>query len=189
MEAPAEAVAEEEAEEVATPEEAPVEAAAEEEVEEVVAPEAPLEEFVDEEALLPEADEFIDEEMVARPAAEPETVAEEVVEPVEAGDLEARRADLTSRLAQKPRDYEARLDLARLHCEQHDADDALDQYEKLISARQFLPEVITDLKALSQEPVDRPRLYQLLGDAHMQNDELDEALEMYRAARQALTQR
>jgi hypothetical protein len=29
----------------------------------------------------------------------------------------------------------------------------------------------------------------LLGDAHMQNDELDEALEMYRAARQALMQR
>jgi hypothetical protein len=49
--------------------------------------------------------------------------------------------------------------------------------------------VIDDLTSLTQEAVDQARLYQMLGDAHMQSDHLDKALEMYRLARQALTQR
>jgi predicted negative regulator of RcsB-dependent stress response len=34
--------------------------------------------------------------------------------------------------------------------------------------------------------VNLPRLYQLIGDAHMQEGDLDKALEMYRTAQQTL---
>jgi hypothetical protein len=46
--------------------------------------------------------------------------------------------------------------------------------------------VIEDLNLMAEEPVDRARLYQLLGDAYVQDDQLNEALEMYRRARHAL---
>jgi len=46
--------------------------------------------------------------------------------------------------------------------------------------------VIDDLQQLpAVAHVDLVRLYQLLGDAYMHEDRLDEALNMYRLARQA----
>ena len=135
---------------------------------------------------------------VAEEVAEPEAVeevveavavTEEIVELEEAAPIK-RRKELVSQLKEKPRDYDARLELARLCREERDWDAAMTQYEKLISARKFLPLVIDELKPLSEEAVDdRSRLYQLLGDAYMQNDQLEEALDMYKAARQALSLR
>ena len=110
------------------------------------------------------------------------------IEPVSTVEREAsRREELTRLLKERPRDYAARLELARLHEQDRDWNAALNQYEKLISARKYLQEVIQDLNALRNEPLEQARLYQLLGDAYMQNDQLNEALEMYRLARQMLT--
>ncbi len=109
----------------------------------------------------------------------------ELVRPVEKA--LSRREELVAQLKERPRDYAARLELARLYQQEGDWNAALNQYEKLISARKSLPDVIQELNAMQNEPVDRTRLYQLLGDAYMQNDQLNEALEMYRLARQMLT--
>jgi tetratricopeptide (TPR) repeat protein len=97
--------------------------------------------------------------------------------------------ELLERLKAKPRDYQTRLELARLYRGEQEWGAALTQYEKLVSARKLLPAVIEDLQPLLGQDVDRARVYQLLGDAHMQDGQLDQALEMYRQARQALVQR
>jgi tetratricopeptide (TPR) repeat protein len=97
--------------------------------------------------------------------------------------------ELLVQLRDRPRNYKARLEVARLFCAEGEWDAAMDHYQKLVSARKFLPAVIDDLTPLAGEPVDLARLYQLQGDALMEDDRLDDALEMYRKAKQALTQR
>jgi tetratricopeptide (TPR) repeat protein len=126
----------------------------------------------------------------AAPPTELEMVAPyERVEIEEEAAPPARLNELLARLKAKPRDYAARLELARLYSGERDWHTALDHYEKLIAARNNLPAVIDDLTSLTQEEVDQARVYQMLGDAHMQSDHLDQALEMYRLARQALVRR
>jgi len=92
-------------------------------------------------------------------------------------------------LKTQPRNHEARLELARLYRDEQNWSAALTQYEKLISARRLLPDVLGDLEPLVEKDVDRARVYQLLGDVYMHQDQLDKALEMYRLARQWLTRR
>ena len=58
-----------------------------------------------------------------------------------------------------------------------------------LGARKLLPEVRGDLEAMVEGDVARAQVYQLLGDIDMQQDQLDSALEMYRLARQSLTER
>ena len=138
-------------------------------------------------------------------AAVPEELAEEVPPPempeaavIEVGgppgeveeaadEAPSSRVDeLLAQVRSQPRDYGTRLELARLHREAGDWNASLSQYEKLVNARKHLPTVIGDLKAMAGEDLDRVRLYQLLGDALMQEGQLDDALAMYRQARQAL---
>lgn len=116
------------------------------------------------------------------PEAEAPPVREEIAVP-------SRSDELLTQLKANPRDYKARLDLARQYLAEQDSDAALTHYEKLVSARKQLPEVQDDLEQLAKEDVDRARVYQLLGDVYMQQDQLDQALEMYRQARQSLTKR
>ncbi|MBN1139468.1 MAG: tetratricopeptide repeat protein, partial [Anaerolineae bacterium] len=125
-----------------------------------------------EEVALPPGAELVKEQVVP--------VAEEVAPPSELDDL-------LRQLKARPRDYQLQLELARLHRDQRDWNAALKYYEKLISSRRLVPAVISDLEPLAETDVDHVRLYQLLGDAYMHEDRLDEALSMYRQARQALT--
>ena len=81
------------------------------------------------------------------------------------------------------------MELARLYYGEQDWDAALTNYEKLISARRFLPDIVGDLEPLAEQDVEPARVYQMLGDAYMQQDQLDQALEMYRRARRSLTKR
>jgi tetratricopeptide (TPR) repeat protein len=141
-------------------------------------------------AAVPEAEEKPEE--IPVPSAAP-PVETEMVAPFERPGVEEPAVTLPSRvdellvhLKTKPRDYQSRLDVARLYAADKDWNSALAHYEKLISARKLLPAAIDDLQPLLQEPVDRVRLYQLLGDAYMQAEQLNKALEMYRLARQAL---
>ncbi|MBN1657236.1 MAG: tetratricopeptide repeat protein, partial [Anaerolineae bacterium] len=97
--------------------------------------------------------------------------------------------DLAARVAAEPGDYQARLDLARSCRQQSEWQAAIDQYERLVSAQKFLPAVLDDLRSLIDQDVEPARVYQLMGDAHMYQNELDEALDMYRKARKALLAR
>jgi tetratricopeptide (TPR) repeat protein len=101
----------------------------------------------------------------------------------------SRVDELESQLGARPRDYGARLELARLHRDEQDWSAALAQYGKLVSARKLLPEVRGDLEVMVEQDVASAQVYQLLGDIDMQQDQLDSALEMYRLARQSLTKR
>jgi tetratricopeptide (TPR) repeat protein len=136
------------------------------------------------------ADEQAEEALVATRAIpvlvdEP---AEDIAIVEEAAPL-PRVDELLALLKDRPRNYKARLELARLFCAEGAWDAAMDHYQKLVSARKFLPAVIDDLTPLAEEAVDLARLYQLQGDALMEDDRLDDALEMYRKAKQALMQR
>ncbi len=114
-------------------------------------------------------------------------VKEEVAPAVEEVTLPLRLDDLLKQLKARPRDYQVQLELARFYRGQRDWNSAFKYYEKLIASRKLVPAVIDDLEPLSGTDVDLVRLYQLLGDAYMHEDRLDEALSMYRQARQALS--
>ena len=126
---------------------------------------------------------------ISAPSSEEGEMAppEETAEPAEAAPP-SRVDELLAQIQSRPRDYKTRLELARFYRRVGDWDASLGQYEKLINARKQLPVVIEDLRAMEGENLDRARLYQLLGDALMQEGQLDEALTMYRQARQALVQ-
>jgi tetratricopeptide (TPR) repeat protein len=144
------------------------------------------------EAAEPEPEVLIEEVMAEAVEPEPEVdiaVEEAIVEAEEKAEAPSRADELLKQLKTRPRDYSARLELARLHYTEQEWDRALANYEKLISARRFLPDVVDDLEALADQGVEPARVYHMLGDAYMQQDQLDEALEMYRLARQKLTKR
>jgi tetratricopeptide (TPR) repeat protein len=198
------AAAEAEIEEAAPAEE--VVAAAEVEIEEaalaeeaVAAAEVEIEEIVLAEEAVAAAEVEIEEIVLAEEAPPMEEPAEEVPpveEAVAAAEAEAppetevapptRADELLAQLQEQSTNHEARLELAQLYGAQGDWTSALNQYERLISARASLPAVVDDLLPLVERQVEPARAYQLLGDAYMQEDRLDEALEMYRRARQAL---
>ncbi len=179
-----EPVVEDAALDVAGPE--PLIEEAEPEPEELVE-KAPIEEAVSE-AIEAEPEPLIEEAVPE--AAEPvEEVLFEEAAPEEALETLSRADELLKHLRTRPRDYSARLELARLRYADQDWDAALANYEKLISARRFLPDVVDDLESLVDQNVELARVYHMLGDAYMQQDQLDDALEMYRLARQKLTRR
>jgi tetratricopeptide (TPR) repeat protein len=190
------AVVEELVEEVAPVEEEPVEEVAP--VEEVT---PPLEhEMLLEEPLL--VGEAVPPPELERAAAEALPLGEaapsidvEMVAPFDRVEVEevvpgpTRIEGLLMQLEGHPRDYRARLELARAYQDERAWEAALSHYEKLISARKFLPAVIDDLEGMAREQTEKLRLFQLLGDAYMQEDRLDEALKMYRQARKMLLKR
>jgi tetratricopeptide (TPR) repeat protein len=65
-------------------------------------------------------------------------------------------------------------------------EEALDHYERLVNAGKFLPEVVQHLPALAGATRERYRAWQILGDAYMKTDRLNDALEAYKEARHAL---
>jgi len=121
------------------------------------------------------------------PAPEPAPQVPAAVE--EPPSAEQRFQELREELQARPRNHPLRLELARMCAGQKEWKSALGNYEKLIASRKLLPDVLQDLQRLLDEDVDRARVYQLLGDVYMQEDQLDRALEMYRQSRQALLKR
>jgi hypothetical protein len=175
----------------------PLEAEVEEEeapeAEEVVPPEAEAEEEKApeaEEVVPPEAEAEEEKALEAKEVAPPKAEVEEEEELADKVLADTRIEEMLAGLAEKPRDYPTRLELARLYCAERDWESALTHYERLVAARQFIPTVIDDLQPLADDrDVDLARLHQILGDAYMQENELDKALEMYRLARKALMKR
>jgi hypothetical protein len=78
------------------------------------------------------------------------------------------------------------LHMARQSMEHGGLDAAINGYTKLIKRAKFLEEVIYDLKeATYTHPVD-VIIWQTLGDAHMRNNQLQEALDAYTKAEELL---
>jgi tetratricopeptide (TPR) repeat protein len=166
-------------------EEPAVELAPEEPTVVEMAPEMEVEPKVEEPAIIEMAPEMDVEPEVEEPAVVEPAVAPPV-QPEEKSPAHLMVEKLATELKGSPRNHKVRLDLARASQEVQDWDGALNQYEKLITTRKFLPAVIEDLQIMDQQNVALARVRQLLGDAYVQEGQLDEALEMYRRAREAL---
>ncbi|NLF14540.1 MAG: hypothetical protein GX597_22350, partial [Anaerolineaceae bacterium] len=140
-----------------------------------------------------EAPEPAPEEAVEAPVAQeirpPEPAPQVPVPEAAPPSAEQRFRELREELQARPRNHPLRLEVARMCAGQKEWKSALGHYEKLIASRKLLPDVLQDLQRLLDEDVDRARVYQLLGDVYMQEDQLDRALEMYRQSRQVLLKR
>ena len=84
-------------------------------------------------------------------------------------------------LKEHPRDYENWLALARALWQAGERKEALEAYTHVIRASKFLESVISDLEGYVEQQPDVSVL-QVLGDAYMKDDRLQEALATYRRA-------
>ncbi|MCX7682758.1 MAG: tetratricopeptide repeat protein, partial [Anaerolineae bacterium] len=166
------------------------------EVPPVVPPEAPpaVEEpfgwvaFGEAEAVLP-AEEKAPPAWLAGVEAAPEVLVEAlpaapepVPQPPPAVESVAERR---SYLKKHPRDYDAWLELAKLLGQTGKWDEALEAYSHLVRTGQLLEDVISDLERRAEQRAD-PATWRVLGDAYMKGGRLQEALEVYRRALEAL---
>jgi hypothetical protein len=84
-------------------------------------------------------------------------------------------------LKQNPRDYDARLHLARALWQAGKRGEALEEYSRLIRAGKLLDVVIVELEQYLEKWPD-VSTQRVLGDAYMKSNQLDKALELYRQA-------
>jgi tetratricopeptide (TPR) repeat protein len=112
--------------------------------------------------------------MEARPPKVP--TVEAVAEP-----FAAERAYLK----EHPRDYEARLALARGLWQVGEKEEALEAYSRVVRAGKFLETIIVELEEYLEQWPD-VATQRVLGDAYMKGGRLEEALDLYRHALEAL---
>jgi DNA uptake protein ComE-like DNA-binding protein len=113
--------------------------------------------------------------VVERP--QPEAVQEQEVQPKPVTEKKGKPAD----------SFQETLEQARAFLVEADIQSAVKSYGNLVKKKKFLAETITDLQ---QATLDHPleiNLLKTLGDAYMQSDKLDEALEAYSKAEDLLT--
>ncbi len=90
------------------------------------------------------------------------------------------------RLAEAPDDHANRMALARALWALDEVPDSFAQYEALIEAGQYLPDVVNDLSAFVEDHPAEARIQRLLGDAYLRRGRLKEALYSYRKALEQL---
>jgi len=160
-----------------------------------VAPEEAPPGWLEEKAVTPGIEErvfleaAVPEEMAAVPTPEMPPVVtvskppEEVIPqpPIGIESIAERR----SYLKKHPRDYQAWLKLAQTLQQANQWNEALEAYSHLIRAGQLLEEVILDLEKHVKQRAD-VSTWRILGDAYMKGGRLQEALEVYRKALEAL---
>jgi tetratricopeptide (TPR) repeat protein len=84
-------------------------------------------------------------------------------------------------LEQKPKDDELRLALARAYRDGSQMKPALEQYAKLVRAKQkLLPDIIADVEGIVASRPDNLEAHELLADLYGKNGQLQKALERYR---------
>jgi tetratricopeptide (TPR) repeat protein len=84
-------------------------------------------------------------------------------------------------LEQKPKDDELRLALARAYRDGSQMKSALEQYAKLVRAKQkLLPDIIADVEGIVASRPDNFEGHELLADLYGKNGQLQKALERYR---------
>lgn len=80
-------------------------------------------------------------------------------------------------------DADAHLQRARSAIQSGEWDTAFTAYEELVANRKMLHEAIADLSNyVKSQPVVKPRVYRIIGDALMAQGKLEDALDMYRQA-------
>ena len=77
------------------------------------------------------------------------------------------------------------LDHARQALAADDIDQAATGYRRLIKKKVELEKVIEDLRTALERDPKRPDLWQVLGDAYMENDQLTEAIDAYKRGMEA----
>lgn len=90
------------------------------------------------------------------------------------------------RLAEAPDDHANRIALARALWALNEVPDSFAQYEALIEAGQYLPDVVNDLSAFVEDHPAETRIHRLLGDAYLRRGRLKEALYSFRKALEQL---
>jgi cytochrome c-type biogenesis protein CcmH/NrfG len=116
------------------------------------------------------------------PVEEPMAVEADVTPSAEAIEsIEAQRAHLD----ENPHDYDAWLDLARGLWQIKERDEAVGAYNQVIDGGALLEDVIHDLEQGVEQFPDAD-LQQALGDAYMKAGRVDDALQTYRRALEAL---
>jgi len=109
-----------------------------------------------------------------QPASKPESQPEP--EPQPEAKPEPVRASKAKPIKLEPSEV---LDLARQSFASDDLEQAITHYTELIKRKKELKAVIEDINlALDREP-EVPDLWQLLGDAYMKDDQLQEAIKAY----------
>jgi tetratricopeptide (TPR) repeat protein len=88
-------------------------------------------------------------------------------------------------LKENPRDYDARLELARRLWQVDRREESLEAYSRLIRAGRELDVVIEELEEYLEQWSD-VSTQRVLGDAYMKNNQLDKALALYRQALESL---
>ncbi|TKJ31453.1 MAG: hypothetical protein CEE40_01305 [Chloroflexi bacterium B3_Chlor] len=88
--------------------------------------------------------------------------------------------DYRKHLESDPRDHRTRLALARVHSREGELDQAVSQYEVILSYGQLFEEVIEDLEAMADRARDHLATHELLADAYMKGGRLQKALDKYR---------
>jgi tetratricopeptide (TPR) repeat protein len=84
-------------------------------------------------------------------------------------------------LEQKPKDDDLRLALARAYRDGSQMKLALEQYAKLVRAKQkLLPDIIADVEGIVASRPDNLEAHELLADLYGRNGQLQKALERYR---------
>lgn len=129
------------------------------------------------------------EAQVPAPPEEPEPAkptTEPVEAPIEVVDVVQEPVDLPTEVVAEVEippislTPEQKLELPRKDLAAGKTDEAVSAYAELIKEKDLLDLVIDDLQlALEREP-DNPSLWQTLGDAYMNKDQLTEAIEAYR---------
>jgi tetratricopeptide (TPR) repeat protein len=147
--------------------------------EETVLPEAPLDEleapFEVQDQAPPLEREPIPAEEVAR---EEEALA---VQPHEEPPLpEGSPEKYLEILEADPRDHSSRLALARAYSQSGDLDQAVEQYQSMLSLGAMVGEVKADLESAVESAPDYLPAQELLADAYMKTGDLQRALEKYR---------
>ena len=94
--------------------------------------------------------------------------------------------DYSRHLESDPRDHSTRLALARAYSREGQLDQAVSQYEAVLSYGQLFEEVIDDLEAMADEARDHLATHELLADAYMKGGRLQKALDKYRWLRMML---
>ncbi len=121
-------------------------------------------------------------EMELEPEPEPEPEAELELEPEPEPEPQPETKPEPARASKaKPKKLEPSevLDLARQSFASDDIEQGITHYTELIKRKKELKAVIEDINiALDREP-ETPDLWQLLGDAYMKDDQLQEAIKAY----------
>ncbi len=121
------------------------------------------------------------------PVMQPSKPIGEVADQLETlEDVTQRVSALQKQIDHRPDDYGVRLVLARAMVEAESVDQALIQYEELVTAERELPYVLGDLERVLQTQPENTWARRLVGDVHLRQGELGQALAAYRLALEQL---